>query len=68
MTIKKDSLKSSTMHYKLQPWQENLLRWYMEEPEARTHLLGYGRQCGKSMLRLECMKQIGKLTDEQQDQ
>lgn len=59
---------SSTQRSKLQPWQENLLRWYMEEPEAQTRLVMYGRQCGKSMLQLEYMKLIGKHMEDQQDQ
>lgn len=60
------SLKSLIKHYKLQPWQENLLRWYMEEPEARTRLVIYGRRCGKSMLQLEYMKRIGQLMEDEQ--
>lgn len=62
-----DSLEYWIKHYELQPWQENILRWYMEEPKARTRLLVYGRQCGKTQLQLEYMKLIGKLMEEEQD-
>jgi len=71
MTTEKDFLEFLIKHFKLQPYQENLLRWFMEEPEALTRLQMYGRQTGKSQMKavwLEYMTQIGKLTKEQQDQ
>jgi translation initiation factor IF-3 len=70
MTTEQDSLESLIKHYKLQPWQENLLRLFMEEPEVPIQLRMRGRQCGKSHLAgvmLEYMKQIGNETKKQQD-
>ena len=70
MTTEKDSLEHLTKHYKLLPYQEKLLHWFMEEPEARTHLLMYGRQTGKSQMKaawLKYMLQIGNEIEKQQD-
>ena len=70
MTTEKDSLESLAKHYKLQPWQESLLRWYMEEPEAQMRLVMYGRQTEKSQMKaawLEYMLLTGTPTDEKQD-
>ena len=69
MTTEKDSLEFLMKHYKLLPYQEKLLRWFMEEPEALTLLQVYGRQTGKSQMKavwLEYMLQIGKETKKQQ--
>lgn len=69
MTTEKDFLESLIKHFKLQPYRENLLRWFMEEPEALTRLHMYGRQTGKSQMKavwLEYMLQIGKETKKQQ--
>lgn len=39
-----DYLEYCIKHYELQPRQENLLRWYMEEPEALHGLWAAMRQ------------------------
>ena len=70
MTTEKDSLEHLTKHYKLLPYQEKLLHWFMEEPQALTHLRMYGLQTGKSQMKaawLEYMLLTGTLTDEKQD-
>ena len=70
MTTDKDSLEFLMKHYKLLPYQEKLLRWFMEEPEALTLLQVYGRQTGKSQMKaawLEYMLLTGTPTDEKQD-
>lgn len=53
---------------KLQQWQENSSFSSTGVREGQINLVIYGRQCGKSMLQLEYMKQIGKRIKDQRDQ
>ena len=62
-----ESFMSLITHSELQPWQKDLLYSFMEAQEGRTHLVVYGRQCGKTALKNEYIRLIGKLMEDLQD-
>lgn len=70
ITNKKSTTSTESLidHSRLQQWQENSSFSSTGVREGQINLVMYGRQCGKSMLQLEYMKQIGKRIKGRQDQ
>ena len=64
----KDSIEYLIKHSKLQPWQKEVWSSFMEAQKEPMRLVVYGRQCGKTELKNEYIRLIGKLTEEAQDQ